>query len=178
MPSNLLTGRASWYMQEVTQDPPEQHAQTLQHKQNGSGPSSKPSQPDSSPLRQLQPITELALSAIQSRRNLFTLPEAGIPTGGASPVPPGEPSRLYYDRAGVGVGGGALPQGAQPVLKAGINNWEVIRLLDMQKAEALEATEGEWWSVDINLTEVSRRWVSLESLSAQSNCQHFEASTN
>lgn len=140
-------------LQEVTQDPPEQHAQTLQHKQNGSGPSSKPSQPDSSPLRQLQPITELALSAIQSRRNLFTLPEAGIPTGGASPVPPGEPSRLYYDRAGVGVGGGALPQGAQPVLKAGINNWEVIRLLDMQKAEALEATEGEWWSVDINLTE-------------------------
>lgn len=40
------------------------------------------------------------------------------------------------------------------MLKAGVNKWEEIWQLDMRKPEGLAGVDGDWWCVDLDLTEV------------------------
>lgn len=61
----------------------------------------------------------------------------------------GETATVYYDRRR-----GPLPEGARPALKAGLNAWESLVLLDMTGAEGLEQAQGEWWAVDVELPKV------------------------
>ena len=61
----------------------------------------------------------------------------------------GEIATVYYDRRR-----GPLPEGARPALKAGLNAWESLVLLDMTRAQGLEQAQGEWWAVDVELPKV------------------------
>ena len=117
------------------------------HRQNGAGKA--PAVPSVSH----PPVTELAQSAIANGRNTFTLPQAGVPTRGDSSALT-EPAVLFYDRAGRGTGEGPLPEGCRPILKVGINKWEDIWQLHMQPAQGLESVDGDWWSVELKLSEV------------------------
>ena len=61
----------------------------------------------------------------------------------------GQTATVYYDRRR-----GPLPEGARPAIKAGLNAWESLALLNMTRAEGLEQAQGEWWGVDIELPKV------------------------
>ncbi|CAL8472333.1 g11876 [Coccomyxa elongata] len=82
----------------------------------------------------------LAALAAQEGRRWFTVPEDGIPVGISG--------TLYYNSAGT------LPSGARPALKAGIDRWERMLMLDMEPAQELRGLPGvEWWRLELELPE-------------------------
>jgi hypothetical protein len=91
------------------------------------------------------PAAELRRVADAARRageGAFTWPlGAGVRVG--------QGVRLYYDRAA-----GPLPRDARPRVKAGLNNWEEVQMLEMRRAADLVDLEGqEWWEAEAQLPE-------------------------
>ena len=57
---------------------------------------------------------------------------------------------LYYDASA-----SPLPQGATPQLRLGVNRWETLRTLDMQRAEGIDLPGSDWWCIELAFNEVN-----------------------
>ena len=65
---------------------------------------------------------------------------------------------LYYNTSA-----SPLPQNAAPQLRVGVNRWETMRTLDMQRAEGVNPPGSDWWCVELAFDQVcpaafSRLW--------------------
>eukprot|EP00210_Caulerpa_lentillifera_P007095 g6788.t1 len=76
-------------------------------------------------------------TALESDQRFFTVPTQ--PTVGRL-------FRFLYNRLS-----GPLPETSRLSLKYGLNKWEEIREIEMQRSEALREIEGEWWEVEFTL---------------------------
>ena len=68
--------------------------------------------------------------------------QGGIPVGGRGV--------LYYN-----VSASPLPQSATPQLRLGVNRWETLRTLDMQRAEDIDLPGSDWWCIELEFNQVS-----------------------
>lgn len=69
-------------------------------------------------------------------------PQEGIPVGGRGV--------LYYSASA-----SPLPQNATPQLRLGVNRWETLRTLDMQRAQRIDLPGADWWSAELEFDQVS-----------------------
>jgi hypothetical protein len=95
------------------------------------------------PAARGEELVRLAEAARRAGQGTFTWP-AGVAGGRV-----GTTIKLYYDRAR-----GPLSRDARPRIKAGLNKWEEILLLDMRRADVLVGLDGQdWWEADVQLPE-------------------------
>ena len=57
---------------------------------------------------------------------------------------------LYYSASA-----SPLPQNAAPQLRLGVNHWETLRTLDMQRPQGIDLPGSDWWSAELAFDQVS-----------------------
>ena len=56
---------------------------------------------------------------------------------------------LYYNASA-----STLPPSATPQLRLGVNRWETLQTLDMQRAEGINLPGSDWWCIELAFDQV------------------------